>query len=163
VKFFPDTAVAGEVLNTARQKEASWFSQSPITQTVCPAASAYPKPGTLNTEPLASVEARLTGPHCGPGSGSASVTHTAGGWDYGSVSDLERCGLESSARLCSPGTAGIGRTRDLCSSGPNTGSRPRAASPPTRPAATHASTVRHFDYRVLPSVRRDLLTLLLLI
>lgn len=70
----------------------------------------------------------------GPGSGSANVTSTAGGWDYGSINDLERCGLESSACLCSQG---VGRQdmvlHRLCS---QAGSLPRAASPPTHPAAT---------------------------
>jgi len=76
---------------------------------LCTAIRACPKPGTLNTDLLASMEMLPTDLSFGPGSGSANVTSTAGGWDYGSINDLERCGLESSACLCSQGMVWGGR------------------------------------------------------
>lgn len=80
-----------------------------ISLLLCTAIRACPRPGTLNTEPLASMEMLLTGLSFGPGSGSANVTSTAGGWDYGSINDLERWGLESLVCLCSLGMVWGGR------------------------------------------------------
>lgn len=163
MKFFPDTAVAGEVLNTTGQKEASWFSQSHIRHTMSATISACPKPGTLKTEPLALMETLLTVPSFGPGSGSASITCTAGGWDYWSVNDLERCGPESSACLHSLGMVGRVRTRALCSPAARQGTCQGLPVLPHTLLPRALKTVSNFDYRMLPSVHWDLLTLLLLI
>lgn len=149
MKFFPDTAVAGEVLNTTGQKEASWFSQSHV-DTQSPTISACPKPGTLKTEPLALMETLLTVPSFGPGSGSTSVTCTAGGWDYG-----------SSAFLHSLGMVGRDRTWALCSPAPRQGACQGLPVLPHTLLPRALKTVSNFDYRMLPSVHWDLLTLLL--
>lgn len=106
------------------KKEASWFSQSHVRHIMSAAVSACSKP-----------KYRTTGfdrnpPHCSqpqPRLWQWSVTCTAGGWDDGSINDLERRVPESSARLCSPGMAAE--------------SPPRASSPP--PPRCHTHLNRH--------------------
>lgn len=89
-----------------------------ISLLLCTAIRACPKPGTLNTELLASMEMLPTDLSFGPGSGSANVTSTADGWDYGSINDLERCGIEV-RHACAPrgwcGEAGYGPPQALLS------------------------------------------------
>lgn len=109
--------------------------------TMSPTISACPKPGTLKTEPLALMETLLTVPSFGPGSGSASVTCTAGGWDYG-----------SSACLDSLGMVGRDRTRALCSPAPRQGACQGLPVLPHTPLPRALKTVSNFDYRMLPSV-----------
>lgn len=94
---------------------------------------ACSKPGTLNTEPLVSMEMLLTGPSFGPSSGSASVTYAAGGWECGNIRDLERCGVP----MLSGMTQG-GRTR-----WPSTTSAPRQGACQGLPVLPHTPLPLH--------------------
>lgn len=146
MKFFPDVAVAGEVLNT-RQKEASWLSQSHVKHTMSPSISACHKPGTLNSDTgfdrntphWSQLWLRLW----------ACKRYSLCGW-----MGLQKCEWPWElwpGKLCLPALPGDGgRRQDRAPTAPaRHGGLPRAAHPPTHPLPptlrlSAASIIAHY-------------------